>query len=185
YDVTFNQVAVGSNGHLTFGAVNDAFNPGCMPVPIATYAVGPYWTDQCTIACINVTCTDCGIFTSTRGSPPDRIFNIEWRTAYYNSGSDGVRLNSEVRLYEGRTFFDVIYEVVNPFTPPASRALSARVQKNNTPGNSTVVGCDPTGRQDPPVDSCTTYRYTLGAPTPTPTPTATPTATPGDPHPTR
>ena len=39
-----------------------------------------------------------GIFTSTSGSAPNRIFNIEWRTAYYNSGGSGVHFNYEVRL---------------------------------------------------------------------------------------
>ena len=179
YDQTFNSVAVGSNGHLTFGVVNNAFNPSCMPVATATYAVGPYWTDQCTGACFNVTCSDCGIFTSTSGSAPDRIFNIEYRTRYYNSGGDGVPLNYEVRLYEGQTYFDVIYETVNTFSPPAARNLTVGVQQDSS--SFTEVGCDPGGGQNPPVAQCTTYRYTLAGgptPTPTPTPTATPTATP-------
>ena len=177
YDQSFNMVNVGSNGHLTFGVVSNSFNPSCIPITGPTYAVGPYWTDQCTGACTGVTCSGCGIFTSTSGTAPNRIFNIEWRTAYYNSGGDGVPLNYEVRLYEGQTFFDVIYETVNTFTPPASRNLSVGVQQNTT--NFTLVGCDSGGGQNPPVAQCTTYRYTLGGGgSPTPTATATPTGSP-------
>jgi hypothetical protein len=169
YDQSYSMVAVGSNGHLTFGVVSNAFNPSCIPITGPTYAVGPYWTDQCTGPCFNVTCNGCGIFTSTSGSAPNRIFNIEYRTRYYNSGGDGVPLNYEVRLYEGQTYFDVIYETVNMFTPPSARNLSVGVQQDTS--NFTLVGCDTGGGQNPPVAQCTTYRYTLGGGTPTPTPT--------------
>ena len=60
-------------------------------------------------------------------------FNIEWRTAYFNSGGGaGVPLNYEVRLYERKAEFDVIYGTVNTFSPPASRKLSTGVQKDTT-----------------------------------------------------
>ncbi|HUS17331.1 MAG TPA: hypothetical protein VM536_20230, partial [Chloroflexia bacterium] len=65
YDQAFAGVKAGSNGHLTFGTVNDTYSPSCIPVGGATYAIGPYWTDQCTGDCSNVTCTGCGIYTST------------------------------------------------------------------------------------------------------------------------
>ena len=82
YDQTFTSVAVGSNGHLTFGTVNNAFNPSCIPIATATYALFPYQTDQCTGPCTGVTGTNYGIFTSISGSAPNRIFNVEYRTAY-------------------------------------------------------------------------------------------------------
>jgi hypothetical protein len=66
---------------------------------------------------------------------------IEWRTAYYNSGGDGVPLNYEVRLYEGQLAFDVIYGTIPPsFTPPAGRNLSIGVQRSGS-GEFTLVGC--------------------------------------------
>ena len=128
YDQTFASVSVGSNGHLTFGTVNNAFNPGCIPIADATYAIFPYETDLCTGACTGDTGTNLGIFTSTSGSAPNRIFNIEWRAAYYNSGqTTGIPLNFEVRLFEGQTAFDVIYGTVPPtFTPPSARTLVGR-----------------------------------------------------------
>ena len=140
YDTEFTNVAVGSNGHLTFGAVNDQFDPTCIPIVTATYAIGPYWTDQCTAACTNTTGAGLGIFTSVNGVAPNRIFNIEWRTAYFNSGAGGagVLLNYEVRLYERQASFDVIYGQVNTFSPPAARKLSTGVQKNNSPNQFTL-----------------------------------------------
>ena len=116
YDQTFTTVKVGSNGHLTFGVVNDNFNASCIPQATATYAIFPYRTDQCTGACGSDTGTNLGIFTSTSGSAPNRIFNVEYRTAYYNSGqTTDIPLNYEVRLYEGLTDFDVIYGTVTTF----------------------------------------------------------------------
>jgi hypothetical protein len=145
----------------------------------ATYAIFPYETDQCTFAgCVNNTGTGYGIFTSVSGTAPNRIFNIEYRTAYYNSGATAPTLNYEVRLFEGQTAFDVIYGTVPPtFTPPAARTLTVGVQKTNTT-QFTQVGCDTTGGSAPPVSSGQIYHYTLGGCGPTPTP-GTPTPTPG------
>ena len=160
YDSEFTNVAVGSNGHLTFGTVNNTFDPTCIPVATATYAIGPYWTDQCTGACTGVSGAGLGIFTSVSGVAPNRIFNIEWRTAYFNSGGGaGVPLNYEVRLYERKAEFDVIYGTVNTFSPPASRKLSTGVQKDTT--QFTLEGCDPTGGTAPPVSSGQLFHYYL------------------------
>ena len=182
FDASFNNVSVGSNGHLTFGVVNNAFNPGCIPIATATYAIFPYETDLCTGACLGDTGTNLGIFTSTSGSAPNRIFNIEWRAAYYNSGqTTNVPINFEVRLFEGQTAFDVIYGTVPPtFTPPSARILSVGVQKTTT--QYTLQGCDTTGGGSPPVSTGQLYHYVLGtgcpSATPSPTGTATATATP-------
>jgi hypothetical protein len=159
YDTDFSNVRVGSNGHLTFGAPNDNFNPGCIPVAGATYAIGPYWTDQCTTACGSATAANTGIFTSVSGAAPNRIFNIEWRTVYFNSGGNGVPLNYEVRLYERKAEFDVIYGTVNTFTPPVARQLSVGLQKNAA--DFLLEGCDATGGTAPPVSSGQLYHYTL------------------------
>ena len=123
--------------------------------------------------------TNLGIFTSVSGSAPNRIFNIEWRAAYYNSGqTTNIPLNFEVRLYEGLTDFDVIYGTVSTLGAANDGPLSVGVQKNT--GQYTLVGCDPTGGQAPPVSSGQLYHYALGSgcPSPTPTPPTTPTPTP-------
>jgi 6-phosphogluconolactonase (cycloisomerase 2 family) len=173
YDAEFSSVRVGSNGHLTFGTPNDTFDPTCIPVASATYAIGPYWTDQCTGACTNTTGTGLGIFTSISGVAPNRIFNIEWRTAYFNSGGGGagVPLNYEVRLYERQASFDVIYGTVNEFTPPDPRKLSTGVQKNTA--QFTLQGCDVFGGEGPPVSSGELYHYTLSSTTCAPPPAPT------------
>ena len=105
---------------------------------------------------------------------PNRIFNIEYRTSYYNTNT---MLNYEVRLYEGQTAFDVIYGTIAPIGAANDSALTVGVQKNTTVFTS--VGCDSTGGQAPPVSSGQLYHYTLaGCPSPTATPATTPTATP-------
>ena len=116
------------------------------PNATANYVIWPYWTDQCTVAgCVNNTGTGYGIFTSTSGVAPNRIFNIEYRTAYYNSGATGPTLNYEVRLFEGQTAFDIIYGTVPPtFTPPTARTLSVGVQQTNVTGYPFAVS-DTTG----------------------------------------
>ena len=166
-------MAVGSNGHLTFGVVNNTFDPTCIPVSAATYAIGPYWTDQCTGACTGVSGAGLGIFTSTSGVAPNRIFNIEWRTAYFNSGGAGVLLNYEVRLYERQTSFDVIYGLVNTFTPPVSLKLTPPGLQKDTAQFTQQGLSDPTGGTAPPVSSGQLYHYTLTnttcAPLPSPT----------------
>jgi hypothetical protein len=168
YDQTFNSVAVGSNGHLTFGTVNDSFNVSCIPVAGVTYAIGPYWTDQCTstVDCGTATGNGMGIFTSVSGSAPNRIFNIEWRTIYYNSNN--VQLNYEVRLYEGQTAFDVVYGTIPAsFTPSQLRNLSVGLQRTDM-SEFVLVGCDTTGGGSPPVSTGQLYHYTLGCASPTP-----------------
>ena len=152
YNSTFNQVAVGSNGHLTFGTINDDWNLTCTPTYGATYAIGPYWTDLCTGPCLNVTGENLGIFTSTSGTEPNRIFNIEWRAAYYNSNqTTNIPLNFEVRLYEGQwpDLFDIIYGTMQlTFTPPAHRTLTVGVQPGQNGSENdgyTLVGCDTSG----------------------------------------
>jgi hypothetical protein len=151
YDTFFDSVAVGSNGHLTFGIVSDSASPSCIPVSGPTYVIAPYWTDQCTTSCWFTTCSGCGIFTSTSGTAPHRIFNIEYRTVYRDSGSAGVPLNYEVRLFEGQMGFELIYGAINPFTPSSPRNLSVGVQLDSGPSNYSLYGCDPTGGSAPPI----------------------------------
>src|SRR5437763_11677834 len=104
YDQSFNTATVGSNGHVTFGTAYNGFGITCLPESTATYAIGPYLDDQCTGPCGARGTGPVGIFTSTSGVAPNRIFNIEYRTSYYNTNT---MLNYEVRLFEGQTAFDV------------------------------------------------------------------------------
>jgi len=105
YDQTFTSAIVSSNGNIQFTSGNAAFSNGCLPDDNGytfTYTIFPFWDDLYTQN------SGQGIFTSTSGTAPNRIFNIEWR-AVHCCGYSGISVNFEVRLYEGQNKFDVIY----------------------------------------------------------------------------
>ena len=52
---------------------------------------------------------------TTEGVAPNRIFDVEWRNAYY-PGNATPNLNYEVRLFEGQSSFDVVYGLVTDLT---------------------------------------------------------------------
>jgi hypothetical protein len=104
YGRTFTGVNVSSNGNLQFvgNRTDDYFNT-CVPTAfIGEYGIAVHWDDMRTDGAGR------GIFTSINGAAPNRIFNIEWRTAYIDGGGTA---NVEIRLYEnspqGR--FDIIF----------------------------------------------------------------------------
>src|ERR1051325_9976063 len=170
YDQTYTGINVDSDGTAQFVGPISQFGNTCLPWTSHTYVTFPYWDDLRTDAG-SWTCTPgpCGIFTSVSGSAPNRIFNIEWRTVYYNAGSGSGNANFELRLYEGQSRFDVIYGTVTN----TNSSATAGVQKNDT----TFVqyfcsgtGGAATGGQSYVLQPC-------GTPSPTPTATATATAT--------
>jgi N-acetylneuraminic acid mutarotase len=170
YDQTFTTAEAGSNGHLTFGADNATFAITCSPFGVdgTTYALGPYWTHQVTFN------PGQGIFTTTTGTAPNRVFYIEWRSTYFGSPDT---LNYEVALYEnGTPPFQYIYNTITPASAPNDSELVVGVKKDDT--NFDQYGCDPSGGQNPPVSSGQTLEATCVGASPTPTPTATPTPTP-------
>lgn len=103
YGANFTTANVCSNGHLQFTSSSNAITNACLPDTAMTDVIYPHWDDQRT----DVTYAGKGIFTSTSGVAPNRIFNIEWRTVYYINNAQNA--NFEVRLYEGQRKFDVIY----------------------------------------------------------------------------
>ncbi len=172
YNQSFTTAEVGSNGILAFGSADNAFTNTCLPSSSAAYQIFPYWDDQRTdgTGCAGGAC---GIFTSVSGSAPNRIFNIEWRTTYFNGA--GVA-NYEVRLYEGQNRFDIVYGTVDQGNSPAT----AGVQKDAT--NSTQYFCDGAGGTLTPGllvtytrSACTTGTPTTATSTPV-VPTSTPTS---------
>jgi hypothetical protein len=186
YGATYTGVNVSSNGRLDFVNANEpgGFITACLPSP-SNYFTGlpydntifPLWQDQVTSAdatgCASFPGGACGIFTSVTGSPPNRIFNIEWRTVLYDDNT--APQNFEVRLYENDPSqrFDVIFGML---TPPiyAERQWVSGVQGDSNLGFYTedFCICPP---DSPPQNVSRTYTLT---PCATPTPTATPTATP-------
>src|SRR5207249_2184898 len=117
YGSTYTTASAGSNGHLTFGVGDSNFGVSC-PSPFGltgtTYVLAPYWADQCTdnTGGCGTTCINCGIFTTTTGTAPNRVFYVEYRTSYYF----GPLLDYEVALYEnGSPPFRYIYNSIPTF----------------------------------------------------------------------
>ena len=170
YDQDFTQVHVGSNGHATFGTSDDGFGITCSPFGIAgtTYALAPFWDDQTAFAADGH-----GVFTTTTGSAPNRIFYIEWRTFYFGEAD---QLNYEVAFFEdGSLPFQYIYNTITPSTVPNPFSQLVIGSKKDD-SNFSVFGCDPSGGQAPPVASgdALTPTCVAGGGSPTPTPSGTP-----------
>ncbi len=176
YDQTFTSANVGSNGILAFGTNNNGFSGSCLPVTGATYQAMPFYRDQRTDTVSG--CTGCGIFTTTTGTAPNRVFRVEYRTTYFGETSATPTLDYEVNLYEsGSPAFDYTYGLINS-TITTGRITSIGVQENTT--LFTQYACDTTG-QTPPVatgQKLTASLAPCGSPTPTATPTTTASATP-------
>ena len=166
YGQSYTTAAAGSNGYLSFGASAPNFDQiTCLPNTYgATYTIAPFWVDQ------DTTCTGCGIFTSTTGTSPNRVFHVEWRNQYFFQGAQ--TLDYEVNLYEGQTMFDVVYGLVT--THSTDSPLTVGVQKDT--GNYTEYGCDPSGGTNPPVATGQRLSFMpafCGTSTPTSTPAST------------
>jgi hypothetical protein len=125
YGQTFNTVRVTSSGRLDFACNNEpaSFNQTCLPAApydcpydFTIFALWHEWsTLKYTEGC-STWANGCGIFTSTSGTAPNRIFNIEWHvTRRSNSPDTGT---FEVRLHENdpNNRFDVIYGAINGVT---------------------------------------------------------------------
>ena len=126
YNQLFTTVRVSANGRLDFvtdHVINNVNN--CLPAPPDPngpfdYTISPYCDDLRT----NVGAS--GIFTSVSGVFPNRIFNIEFRTVYFNNNAQNA--DFEVRLYEGQARFDVIYGPVQK----GNTSATAGVQKSDS-----------------------------------------------------
>jgi hypothetical protein len=185
----------GSNGTLQFVAVPQPkpfYFMSCIPVDPTQG--GPFLntffpnyddlrTDETTV------CADCGIFTQTLGTAPNRQFVIRWKTTYFNIA--GSTAEFEVLLTEGSNTLSAIYgttanngatgasgiqQDLNVFTSFScmEATLSPGLRVNYIP-----TGCGsptPTPTATPTATHTPTATPTATA-TATHTPTATPTAT--------
>lgn len=106
YGAPFTGLAASSNGNVQFSSnAADAANL-CLPASNFNNAIFAHWDDLDTRSTISPTL---GIYTSTTGTKPNRVFNVEWRSCLFNSGACGGYTNFEVRLYEGQSRFDIVY----------------------------------------------------------------------------
>ncbi|HYO50949.1 MAG TPA: YCF48-related protein [Chloroflexia bacterium] len=182
YDTTFTTGKVGTFGYLKFG---DDFIPHvneCMPADMPDMMLMPYYDD------LFVTSEPggWGVYTSTTGTAPNRIFNIEWRAQQSNGGAP---VNFEIRLYEDQTNgrFDFVYGEVGNLASGATIGV-----QEDFFGRWTQHSCNPAQISNglqitftrpacaltpiPPTSTRTPTPTITGTP-PTVTPTRTPTRT--------
>ncbi|HKP53179.1 MAG TPA: SBBP repeat-containing protein, partial [Chloroflexia bacterium] len=172
YDQTFTQARASSNGNLQFTSDNSLPFNSCLPNPQYNNTIYGYW-DDLFLDCLSG--WGCGIYTSTSGSAPNRIFNIEWRA--HRNEPPIVNVKFEIRLYEnGNGRFDIIYgQLDNP-----GNTATVGVQRD-TGSRSTQFSCD-TGvltqglQLTFTLPPCSTATPFVNSPTPTLSPTATPTS---------
>ncbi len=106
YGQSFTNATLSSNGNLQFNTALTAFGNSCLPASAFNDAIFAHWDDLRTDGTLGV---PQGIFVSTNGTEPNRIFNIEWRASYYASGGTGTPLNFEIRLYENQPRLELVY----------------------------------------------------------------------------
>jgi hypothetical protein len=138
YDNVYAAANVSSNGNLQFVSNASYLGSACLPDATLNDAIFAYQDDLMT------TNAGEGIFTSTSGVAPNRIFNIEWRAHYF--GRAGTN-NWEIRLYEGQQRFDVIYGA----TADNGSGETVGVQEGTGTTNFTQYSCntasEPAGTQ--------------------------------------
>jgi hypothetical protein len=153
YDRTYNSVNVSSNGRLDFNCVNETggYLTSCLPAGTNQcsydYTIFALWHDLRTDVGLSGCSTwtnGCGIFTSVSGTPPNRIFNIEWHAVEYANTANTA--NFEVRLYENTTpnRFDIVYGG----SPNIVTSDAAGVQGNSAAGFFTQDFCSTTPPQN-------------------------------------
>src|SRR5438876_1769511 len=153
---------VSSNGNLQLTGNSSSLSTICpLPDPNLDAAILPYQDDLRTDAqpdC-SVFASGCGVFTSVSGTAPNRVFNIEWRTAYF--GTSGTA-NFEVRLYEDNpSCFDVIYGS----TVDNGSSEASGVQQSAAGPGATTFSC-----LTPTLTNGLKVTYCCEGATPTPTP---------------
>ena len=103
YGESYSNVTLSANGNLQFTSSNSTPKNVCLPAFGFDQSIIAHWQDLRTDGASN------GIFTSTSGVAPNRVFNIEWRAVYYSGGVSTSTVNFEARLYENLQRFDLIY----------------------------------------------------------------------------
>ena len=183
-------VHAGSNGTLQFVAVPQPkpfYFDQCIPVdptmggPFLN-TLFPYYDDMRTDE--TAVCADCGIFTQTLGTAPNRQFVIRWKTTYFDHPGKGTA-EFEVLLTEGSDTLSAIYGATLDMGLEGASGIQKDLtvftsfscfEATLTPG--LRVNYIPTGCGSPtPTPTATTTATATATPTATTTASATPTAT--------
>jgi hypothetical protein len=162
YGTSFTSVNAISNGNLQFTSAVTTFTNTCLPAATLNNLIAPHWDD------LLLTGATDGIYTSTSGAAPNRIFNIEWRGGYFSGGG---LVDFEARLYETSGRIDFIYGTVDQTGSSATVGL-----QQGTGATFTQFECNTAGTLSPGF-GITYLPTTCASPSATPTNTATATAT--------
>jgi hypothetical protein len=166
YNESFTQAYVSSNGNLQFVGNEPYLGTSCpLPNNCLNTVIFAYQTD------LRTDRPNGGIFTLVRGTAPNRVFNIEWRTTYTDRMGSA---DFEMRFYENQTSFDIIYGTTAD--NGVSEASGVQLSGMGGPCDATTYSC-----QTPMLTNGLKVTYDLvpcGAASPTPTATPPATATP-------
>ncbi len=102
YGTSYDEARVSSNGNLQFVSNTSTFTNTELPNTGSIEAIFPYFDDLMTNT------SGHGVFVTTEGTAPNRVFVIEWRTSYFGSSDEAF---FEVQLEETT---DDIYVVYGP-----------------------------------------------------------------------
>ena len=82
YGQAYTTAEASSNGNIQFNSAETAYTNECLPTTVAPMQATffPYWDDLRTDG------PGEGVFTTTTGSAPNRVFYIEWRAEYFGAG---------------------------------------------------------------------------------------------------
>jgi hypothetical protein len=109
YGVTYTTANVSSNGNMQFVTSDTEYLNVCLPEPTFGPTIFGYWDDLHTGTDRTCSPGPCGIYTSVSGTAPNRILNVEWRTAYFSGAGSA---NFEIRLYEANVNTDQRFDIV-------------------------------------------------------------------------
>jgi len=136
-------INVSSNGNAQFTSANTTFTNVC-PLPSAAFSNALYghWDDLHTGAsatgCAPYPGITCGIFTSTTGAAPNRVFNIEWRARTFSGPTSPIAF--EIRLYETTGVIEYVYaNVTGNATNTNGSSASVGVQRGTGAGANDVT----------------------------------------------
>jgi hypothetical protein len=164
YDSTITQAYVNSNGSLQLTGDAAFFGVSC-PLPSCLGAAFLVYQDD-----LRTDGPGNGVFTSVSGTSPNRVFNIEWRTSYFDRPGSA---NFELRFHENQTSFEMIYGA----STENGASAGSGVQQIGSAGacNATAFSCQTATLTN---GLKVTYQPYPCEGTPPPTPTPTPTSTP-------
>jgi deoxycytidylate deaminase len=167
YGGTYTSAAAGSNGHLTFGTPYDFSNIRCWPSDQGTVVLAPFWVEQSTLRLTDRV----GIFTAIRGTAPNRVFYIQYKTEWV--AGFGRFLVYEVGLHEnGNPPFDFSYQTISEPNIFILWDLVIGAKLDNV--TFSQYACAPHVTPFPVIVGRTLVAQIVPCPSPTPTPTPPP-----------